>query len=388
MSNWAILIFDAFIIAGLGAAGLFLLGALTRATVVWFWRYQVERTVIGQMSSVVRQNLPLATALALAAESEPAWAGRALRRIAKLLGQGLSLSQAARLGFADCSPLVLSLIAAGEKAGQLPAALQQAEQYLDDREHRRHHPDMPVWPYVVSIVCAITLLTAGIMVLIVPKLVEIFADFGVTLPPLTRLLINASAWFAHGTPPGWTQASLLVGLSIYLGLRRRRFPDPGIITRLADWLRWHVPGARRMAFGQGMSVALRTMRLAVRSGMSIEPAARLAADLDVNLHLRRRLSRFADLLAVGTDLAQASQTAGLGRVTTTALANGQRTGNLDVALRYAGDYHDTVISRWWIVIRKLAWPASTLAMATVVAFVVIAMFLPLVCLINSVCGPV
>ena len=59
---------------------------------------------------------------------------------------------------------------------------------------------------------------------------------------------------------------------------------------------------------------------------------------------------------------------------------------MDAALRYAADYHEAVMSRCWIVMQNLAWPVTTLAVATVVGFVVVAMFLPLVTLINSVAG--
>ena len=47
-------------------------------------------------------------------------------------------------------------------------------------------------------------IVSGIMVFVIPKLQTIFNDFGITLPPMTKVLLGASAWFMHGTPPGWT----------------------------------------------------------------------------------------------------------------------------------------------------------------------------------------
>ena len=346
----------------------------------------VERIVVGQIATVVRQNLPLATGLALAADSETGWPRTHLLRISKLLAQGLTLSEAMRVGFPDCPSLVLSLVAAGEKAGQLPAALDQAEDHLVERARRRDEFDTSVWPYPAILLAFMCLTVAGIMVAVIPKFKEIFADFGVELPAMTRLLMSISEWFVSGTPPGWILVLIPVVIVACFWLRRRRYPDLQLRSRIADWIRWHVPGFRRAVFGQGMSVMLRLMRHAVRSGMNLAPAARLAAGVDVNACLRRRMTHFADLLARGMDVGQASDAAGLGRVATTALAAGQRAGNMDAALRYAADYHDAIVSRWWIVLKRLAWPLSTLVMASIVGFVVLALFTPLVTLINCVMG--
>ena len=38
---------------------------------------------------------------------------------------------------------------------------------------------------------------------VVPKFEEIFSEFDTELPDITKMLIDASAWFAFGRPPGW-----------------------------------------------------------------------------------------------------------------------------------------------------------------------------------------
>src|SRR5262249_8868029 len=62
-----------------------------------------------------------------------------------------------------------------------------------------------VYPIVVVVVA--TGILTFIMVFIIPKFEEIFTDFGVALPALTRWLINTSRWVAGNRPdqsvPGW-----------------------------------------------------------------------------------------------------------------------------------------------------------------------------------------
>ncbi len=368
--------------------GVGLLWAIFSLAMTWLRRRTASRIVIGQISTVVRQNLPLATGLALAAESERGAARTNLRRISRFMAQGFSLSEAIRYGFPDCPSLPLSLIIAGERAGQLPAALEQAEQHLIDRAQRHDRIDISVWPYLMIIMLFMSLIVAGIMVTVIPKFKEIFKDFGVEMPAMTLRVIAVCAFLAESGLLAILSIFILLALPIglYLNIRQRRIPQPAWTSRAADWIRWHVPGWRTMEFGSSMAAMLRTMRLGVRAGMDIEPAARLAADIDVNSQLRPRISRFADLLASGTNIRAAVRQAGLGEVTAVALAGGQRSGNLDAGLRFAADYHDALVNRFWIVLRNLAWPLCTLGMGLLVGAVVFALFQPLVVLINSVAG--
>ena len=150
-----------------------------------------------------------------------------------------------------------------------------------------------------------------------------------------------------------------------------------------DSLRWCVPGLHRAAFSNGMATMLETIRLALRSGMDVAAAARLASELRVNGLLCERMMRFADRLESGTTAGEAARESGLGEVTSVAMAAGQRSGDMDSALRYAADYHAALVSRLWTAWRNLSGPLCVLAGATVVGWVVLALFLPLVHLINA-----
>ncbi|MHC4442202.1 MAG: type II secretion system F family protein [Planctomycetota bacterium] len=355
-----------------------------RLITAWGRRRAIERVVIGQISTVVRQNMPLATALSLAAESEREAARTNLKQISSLLGRGLDLSRAVQLGFPNCSAIVVSLIAAGQQAGQLPLALEQAEQYLMERDRQKERFNPVVWPYFVIVLITLTLVLTGIMIFVIPKFRVIFQDFSTQLPGVTRLMLGFAEacagilWLVF--------VALMVGIPVgtYLSLRPRRLPNPSVVSRAADWLRWYCPVLRWMDFGKGMSILLQTLRICLRAGMSLHTAARVAATIDVNSRLRRRMSRFADLLVGGTNVREASLQAGLGKLVSMVLAGGQQSHDMDSALRYAADYYQAVFGRKWIVLRNMAWPVSVMIMASLVGTVVVALFMPLVTLVNSV----
>jgi type IV pilus assembly protein PilC len=374
----------AAVVAGVLFCIFTLLYFLIRLIVQWIRRLSVDRVVISQIGNVVRQKLPLAEGVLLAADSERGLASMSLRGIGRALFAGRTLSEAIQIGWRDCPGLVLSLIIAGERAGQLPMAVDQAEQYLIQRARRRDRIDAPVLPYAAVVTAATCLVTGGVMVAIIPKYKEIFKDFDTALPRATRALINVSEWCAAFGLPILLVLGIFAFVILDLRFRPRRVPDPRWTSLIADWIRWHMPGFRKMERSGGLAAGLRAMEMGLNAGLGLPDAARLAADLDVNVHLRSRLARFAQLLDRGTDVARAAEEAGLGRVSEIALASGRRGHDMHAALRYAADYHDALISRWWVILGSLAWPITTLCLGMAVAFIAIALFMPLVALINAV----
>lgn len=369
--------------AALGCvAAILLLWLAVMYVIAWSQRPAVERVVISQIAGVLRQNLPLPMALSLAGDSERGMARTHLKRISKLLSQGASLSEAMQLGYRECSPLVVSLVAAGEKAGRLPAALEQAEEYLIRKARWRRLFDVPLRFYFMLVLSIAGLMVSGIMVAVIPKFKTIFADFGTTLPEGTVTLIDISEWFVAGTPPGWLLVFLLP--VVWIVLRFWKIEDQSVASRIGEAVRSSLPGVRRVEFGRGLAEMLRLMRTAVAGGMDLASAARLASSLRVNRYLRDRMLWFADLLEAGSRPADACRVSGLGPVLSTALAAGARSGNMDAALRYAADYHGALVTRWWIMLNSIAWPCCTVGLGLIVAFVVKALFEPLVELIRSV----
>jgi type IV pilus assembly protein PilC len=280
--------------------------------------------------------------------------------------------------------VVRSLIAAGEQAGQLAPALQQAEALLETRRRARARIDPTVTPYAFAVLAITVLVTSGLLVIVVPKFEEIFADYAIQLPPPTiRLIFLANAVLVFG----WPLMPLFVAglaLAVYLRYRPRHTPNLAWTSRVADTLRWHLPGLRRMQSSAGMASMLPMMRHALRAGMSLPDAVRLASSVDANHHLRMRMQRFASGLAAGGTVAATAAEVGLDAVTCTALASGTRSGDMDGALRFAADYHAACISRLWVCLQSLAWPLCTLVLASIVGSLVYALFAPLVALIEAV----
>ncbi len=357
---------------------------LWRAITVRTRRRSCERMVVGQLAAVVRLNLPMAPALRMAAQEEPRRVRARLAAISALLAQGQPLSTAVRTGYPECSGLVLSMIQAGERSGQLHEALRATEHMLIERDRAENQVDAAAGPYSILVLAVILSVVTMIMVVVIPKFEEIFVDFDTRLPSITVVLIDLAQGLGQ-------LFSLLLGVFllavpsvIYWRIRPRRPEALQWTAQIADTVRWRIPGLRRMQLGAGMSIVFRALGFARRSGMTLAQAATTVAELDVNLHLRERMRRFAARLAAGDSAGEAARAANLGNAAIVALASGQRTGNFDAALRYVADYHAGLVSRSWMIVQRLVFPLCTLILAMLVAVVVYALFLPLIMLIQSI----
>ncbi len=342
-------------------------------------RQATIQLVIAQISATIRQHIPLATGLAIAAQSEPARARRRLTAMSKLIAKGKKLSDAMREAFPECPGLLISLVNAGERSGQLPAAVQQAERYVQDHSRHREAPFESPLAYALVVVCATATVATMVMIVIVPKFEEIFHDFGVDCDPFC-----ANLHLAFNILFGALLVLLaLLPISMWAKFKTRKTPVPGVVTRWIDWLRWHTPGLSKMELGHGMSSAFGTMEFCLNSGMNLHEAVHVASGLDINWQLRQKIQRLSDELANGTDAGKAARQADIGGIAATVLAAGARQHNLANAVRFAADYYGGLLSRWWMFVSNIIWPVCTLLLACIVGFFVYSLFQPLGLLIDA-----
>ena len=133
-----------------------------------------------------------------------------------------------------------------------------------------------------------------------------------------------------------------------------------------------------------MAKAIRAMALSIRSGSERSFADALPSVVSTTNHLRNRLDDFAQAVAGGVAPAQAAQEAALGDMFVAALRMVERGEDPEVVLGHAADYYEAIAHRWWHALTAISGPLVTLVLAALVGFVALALFTPLVVLINTV----
>jgi type II secretory pathway component PulF len=341
--------------------------------------------VFSTIGSSMRQNLPLATALAMEASGQHGRRQRIMSRIDRWLTEGLPLSQAIRRGFGQCPGYALGMVAAAERIGQASQAVAAVESYVERKvaESRRLKP--MTLAYVLVVVVVMFLMLAALAIFILPKFKEIFSkEFGLDLPALTRWVLAVSDNEAARALAGVFVVSLLflTPWVIYLRFRPRRPDRPYAISRLVDRFSWHLPLLRWFARNDSALQTVSFLRMALAAGRPMDEAIAGAAELDVNIVYRRRLIRWHEQVVRGDNVADSARRCGIGAAV--AWAFDQQLGpshTLD-ALESLEAFYRANYSYVTNLARYILFPLITLALGACVGLIAVAMFLPLKTMID------
>lgn len=339
---------------------------------------------VTHLAMAARMNVPLHAAMEAAAMEERGRLRNILRRLAGSLAAGQSVAAALEGSVPACPGLVVSLVRAGERTGQLAPALSAAEGLLTGvLRHGRMALLGPV-SYIIWVLTGLGFALTFFGAIVMPRFRDIFLDFAVPLPRMTDWVMTVMilpASFALGFMP---VVLVVVIILVLLAVRPRRPERPRALSVLHDRIRWRCPVLRDLERSFGYATCLNVISAAARGGLSMDVAAQVAAEVDVNINIRRQFESFADRIMRGDAPPEAAKHAGLGTVIVIALGAARRGTPIEQALRFAREYHMASARRWWHVLMQLMIPALTLAAAAVVGLVIVSLFLPLAALINGV----
>ncbi|MFA9480379.1 type II secretion system F family protein [Phycisphaerales bacterium AB-hyl4] len=370
-----------FLIGG-PAGGLLLLvmlGVIARRV-----RERRAMLVLSHLEQTIRLNLPLPAMLHAAAVSENGKARLRFSRLREAIETGSSLGDAVAAQVPELPSRAVSLIAVGERLGQLPATLGRLVRE-SRHDHRDQEPEQAlVWAYALVLLLTLVFVFAGISIFIMPSYVEIFADFDASLPWLTQVTI-AFAWTR--VPVFLLVATIVLALAAaghatwqMLHTADRR-PKPW--AALTDHLLWCVPGVRSMVRDRALADVFGCVADALRAGQPMESALQQASELPMNAVVRRRLRRWADAVQAGRNMGEAARAARLPAMACGLIGPAQRVGEMARTFTFLGRYYQLRFSRLVEIGRATVLPAVVLIAALFVGCLVLAMFLPLVQLLET-----
>lgn len=345
------------------------------------------RVVVSRLVLITRLNLPLCPGIDAGAVGESRRVRRILEELGRQLRNGARLSEGLQKASAGCPAQVIAALQRAEQSGQLRQALADQERMIaaaiEERVRTTAHARHAV-AYATAMIFFSGTVVLWTLIFLMPKLTEIFRDFDVALPSATIALLEVADWFAtHGSEIAAVLLLLTLG-GILLFFSTRRVGGQNAMARFVAQVRWLLPVTRNLDFGLGMSRAIRSLALHIRSGTPMKLVETLPLVVSPTNHLRLRLSQFAEAVSRGGTLHEAARSAKLGDVFVGALRMVERGEDPQRALDHAADYHEAIAFRWWNALTALSGPLVTLVLGVVVGLVSLALFLPLVTLIHAV----
>ena len=355
-------------------------------------RHATAAYVISTIGSSMRQNLPLPMALESAAGGRKDKHSITLQRIQKWLVQGYSLSQSIKRGYPKCPGYAVAMIAAAEHIDQLPLAIGaiEADMVAKADESRKIRPVHPLYPVVVMSFTIFILLF--IMHFVIPQFITCFEEIsdGATtpLPAPTRLLFDVASFIAYES--GWLFGLVLaiillvvIPASICVKFRPRRPEKPYLLSRIGDFVKWHLPVLHWFEKNYSMVQAIELLRLSLNAGSTVDDAIANTHSLDVNNYFRKQLKKWLEKVQRGDNIATAAREAKLGSPLAWAFDDQVNQGNTLAILEMLESFYRSNYSYHVNLARFIMWPCIILAMGATVGFVVYAIYSPLIAIIEQ-----
>jgi type IV pilus assembly protein PilC len=282
--------------------------------------------------------------------------------------------------------LYVKMVHAGEIGGVLDIILQRLAEFMEKAERlKRKIKGAMVYPIVVVII-ALVILTA-IMLFIIPKFEEIFADFGVALPALTIWLMETSRWVAGNTPgapvPGFgavVVVACVVALPFVWKIMRMTKPGKAVTDILMLW----TPIFGQLIRKTVIARFTRTLGTLIGAGVPILEAVTITKETSGNFVFERALQKVHDSIREGESFAQPlRESKTCDAIVVNMIDVGEETGEMDAMLLKIADNYDEEVDVAVASLVSLLEPLMVVVLGGMVGTIVIAMFLPLVEMINS-----
>lgn len=338
-----------------------------------------------QLSTLQDAGLPILRSLNILAEQQkPGTLRNVLRGIAEDIEGGATLSEACAKYPKAFNRLYVNMVAAGETGGVLDVILQRLADFMEKAEKlKRKIIGAMIYPIVV-ITFAMGIVV-GIMVFVIPKFEEIFRDFDVTLPPVTLVLLGTSKWVLSGKPiPGWMWIVFGPGAA-YLGFKLIRASQGGRFV--VDYVALKLPVFGNLVRKNSVARFGRTLGTLISAGVPILEALKITRETSGNEVYAKAMEKVHDSIREGESfsapLRQANVVDGL---VVNMIDVGEETGELDKMLLKVADNYEEEVDVAVASLVSLLEPIMVVVLGGVVGFIVIALFMPLVQLIQSVSG--
>ncbi|MDO8925680.1 MAG: type II secretion system inner membrane protein GspF [Sideroxyarcus sp.] len=328
--------------------------------------------MLRQLATLLEAGLPLEQALAVLIEQGDNAAMRQV--IAALRSEVLAGSTLARAmdKHRDTFPEIhRALINAGEASGELATVMDKLATYSEGQQDLQQKIALAmVYPAIVITVAV--LVVGGLLLFVVPPVVEVFQQTRQELPFLTKALIALSdflsaTWF-------YLIATLVIG-----GIAAQRALHKEVLLFQLHLKLLRLPIVGKLIRGSNTARMASTLSILVGSGVGLLTALTAACGVINNLPMRRALEDAASRVREGVTLSRALAVSGLfPPVLVHLIASGEQSGRLDIMLDRVAKQQTQEVSGFTTALTSILEPALILFMGAVVLMIVLAILLPII----------
>jgi type IV pilus assembly protein PilC len=325
-----------------------------------------------QLATMMKAGVPLLQAFDIVGK------GHANPSVSKLvldlradIETGTSLNQAFRKFPLYFDALFCNLVAAGEQAGILEDLLARLAMYKEKTLAMKAKIKSAMM-YPVAILAVAFIVTAVIMIWVVPAFKEVFASFGANLPAPTLFVMAVSAFFVEW----WYVIFGGLGLGIWLFFRTWKRSVP--MQHAMDRLMLRIPVFGAVVRKATIARWTRTLSTMFAAGVPLVESLDSVGGAAGNVVYADATRRIQNEVSTGTSLTAAMQNADVfPNMVTQMVSIGEESGALDAMLAKVADFYEEEVDEAVASLSSLMEPAIMVILGVLIGGLVIAMYLPI-----------
>ena len=278
--------------------------------------------------------------------------------------------------------LYVNMVKAGELGGVLEVVLNRLSEFMEKAQKIRGKVKAAMFYPCAVMFVAVTILTI-LMVFVIPKFELVFKDMleGQSLPAFTDFVLSVSRAIA-----GHFVVALISIVSFFIVLKlftRTRFG-----RRLFDRLKLNFPILGPVVSKVAISRFTRTLGTLVSSGVPILQALTIVKETSGNVIVGEAVSAVHESVKEGETITAPLEASNVFPPMVVSMVDvGEQTGALPEMLMKIADNYDDEVDNAVSAMTSLLEPVMIVFLAVVVGSIVIALFLPLISLIDQLGDP-
>jgi len=324
-----------------------------------------------QLATLVQGALPLEESLNTVAQQteKPAIRSMLLAVRARVL-EGHSLAKSLAEFPRAFSHLYCATVAAGEQSGYLDKVLNRLADYTQSSAESRQQIKLAIL-YPVILLLLSLLIVSGLMVYVVPDIVDVFVDTGQELPVLTRGLIALSDFLRS-----FGVLLLLLVLAAAIAFRAA-LSKPALRLRF-DHRLLGLPLLGKVSRGVNTARFASTLSILTSSAVPLVEALKISGEVLSNQWLKYKVREVTQQVTEGGSLHASLQQAGhFPPMMIHMIASGESSGELDQMLERVAQNQEREIQNFIALMLGLFEPFMLLFMGGCVLLIVLAILLPI-----------
>ncbi|HHA2757839.1 MULTISPECIES: type II secretion system F family protein [Stenotrophomonas] len=325
-----------------------------------------------QMATMMKSGVPIVSALDIIAS------GHKNPRMKKMvegiradIEGGSSLYEAVSKHPVQFDELYRNLVRAGEGAGVLETVLDTVATYKENIEALKGKIKKALF-YPAMVVVVALLVSAIMLIFVVPQFEEVFRGFGADLPAFTQMIVDLSRFMVSWW---WLMAIVAIGAVVGFTMAYKRSPN---MQHTMDRLILKVPVIGQIMHNSAIARFARTTAVTFKAGVPLVEALGIVAGATGNKVYEEAVLRMRDDVSVGYPVNMAMKQLNLfPHMVIQMTGIGEEAGALDSMLFKVAEYYEQEVNNAVDALSSLLEPMIMIFIGIVVGGMVIGMYLPI-----------